>query len=424
MPASSHEFTARRGVALLRCAIVPSLVLLIHGATVHRALAQTADQQFKELRTAAEFDRRQAAEIRNQLRAGNIGDRNVFTAFYTGRVEEFTHLDKLDNIDKLRANIKRIDLRGATGAAHRELNALLLEQMTAIAKDKEIHPWSRYNAVLLIGTLDEVEPQAGGAGAVPLPDALPVLFEIAQPRENASDIDDLIQLGAAVGLMRHARDGIRNPDDRTKVARWALELLSSETPKGRSANVHDWFRLRGVYVLRELRMPGIDRNPTSILDALLATLSDDKATRTLRATAAETYGHLSLGSNAVPFETYGRALAALALDIANNEKRSPKLLADLIKVKSALRGRLVRRDAYEGGLIAAANSEDRQKYSTLADKLDGMIQPLVNHDPKAELPEPFREKRDELQTWAREVFAAGATARVPRNERAAATGGQ
>src|SRR5690606_10926733 len=97
-----------------------AMVFLSQWVVVCCCAAQTAGQQFKELRTAPTFDRRQAGEIRRSLSSGNIADRELFVQYYTSRVEEFTHEDKRDKVSDLRFALKKIDLKGASGQAHRE----------------------------------------------------------------------------------------------------------------------------------------------------------------------------------------------------------------------------------------------------------------------------------------------------------------
>ena len=107
-------------------------------------------------------------------RAENAQALDDFDTYVLGRIAELTWMTGV-NPEVKRMNIKR-ELRqfslGAVQDLHDRLNQTLLLNLPALAADSAVNLDARYNALLLLGQLDRVEPNAaGGVAAVPLAEA-------------------------------------------------------------------------------------------------------------------------------------------------------------------------------------------------------------------------------------------------------------
>jgi hypothetical protein len=118
------------------------------------------------------------------------------------------------------------------------------------------HPAVRYNAVLMIGMLNDVYPNAGQEK--PHSKATAFLVEVVNSATVNSNYPPSVVLGALIGLERHARlAATLPPKDVEAIASAALKIISHEERLPTlDREEQDWLRLRAASVLAQLGSPG------------------------------------------------------------------------------------------------------------------------------------------------------------------------
>ena len=189
-----------------------------------------------------------------------------------------------------RDEIKRVLMllgQAAVKDAHTAFNQKLLSDLKEIAGNQKYHPAARVNAVLILGDLNSVEPNAQGLGAVPWSEVLPLLQNTVTNEKTNIDL----RVVAMAGLLRHAQNQIV-PAERAKVARDMVDLLTV-TPEDGMKPGEAWLRHRALDVLaamaaknwNEARVPGM----VNVINKLVA---DRGASMQTRADATRLLGQV------------------------------------------------------------------------------------------------------------------------------------
>lgn len=177
------------------------------------------------------------------------------------------------------------------------LTSLTFDEMLAITRDPEFHPAVRYNALHIIGSLNDKEAVRFGTSPnvpEPMARALPVLLEEFRRAENS----DALKVAALIGLSRHLEwDPYREEGSvpipaalRTEITNELIALAEAkDAPAGRTAEGHLWFRRRAIEALGLACAEKTDAGVASALDKLL---KDNAETVSLRATAAAAVGRM------------------------------------------------------------------------------------------------------------------------------------
>ncbi len=174
---------------------------------------------------------------------------------------------------------------GETPEKHDWLRNLIYRYAGLVAQDKLYRPPSRYNAVLMLGELNEREMGRQGGDispAVPLAAARKLLLKIlSDPQESES-----MQVGAMIGLGRHAKllaaAGQVDPE-----LKQTLEgLLQQPDPSsGRSLDAHQWMQRIAVEAVGDIGQPA----SAKLLEPFV---SNSSLPMSLRCAAAESLGRL------------------------------------------------------------------------------------------------------------------------------------
>ncbi|GEM_PF-5814370 len=177
--------------------------------------------------------------------------------------------------------------------AHQEAVAHLLARLPALVEKKDAPMAVRYNAVLLIGLLNQRESQ-DNQPPVPLPEALPVLLDIVS---DAQKHPPVIRIGALVGVVRHTRYGsVSDPQLAARLLRTLLQVLEKGWPELESSPaVNTWIRIRaaeGLGNLRRTNILGSQGHP--VVEQLFQVAANTKEDLALRIAALEALGRLDL----------------------------------------------------------------------------------------------------------------------------------
>ncbi|NOY28892.1 MAG: hypothetical protein GXP28_01590 [Planctomycetes bacterium] len=314
---------------------------------------------------------------------------NYFTKYY---FPSMTLPAKLGELGKRRENLFKQFLRPAKVAAAREhLTDLTLKAMRSIARGN-YHPAVRYNAVLILGLLDE-KAASTGAGAtqpVPLPAAANELLELFEKDEfDQVQVPASLKLGALVGLERHARFGIdRQYADRLTQASLAM-IAREEPPADLDPEVHHWMRCQAARVLSRQFAGGPNAQVQAALTGMIA---DPHMSLDDRCSVAElmkriTYDSAADGDLIATVGALGDLTKAVAGDEAEKADnfqqkmlRSRSDIDELIYERRQLVARLHAIYAGANSLSKGLPGAERQKLQTLLSMLDPVMEIAEDKD--------------------------------------------
>jgi hypothetical protein len=159
-----------------------------------------------------------------------------------------------------------------------KIAANLTQLKPAVVADPPYHPAVRYNAVLILGMLDEqyAIDGAGGRPPKPLPAATKALTAIVDRATTGNQFPPPVILGALIGLERHAkyRDALA-PGDAEKMSAALLKLVQHEKPiQEMDSETYAWLQLRAASALTLLGSLGKDN---AIHDAFIKLIGGFKS---------------------------------------------------------------------------------------------------------------------------------------------------
>jgi hypothetical protein len=258
---------------------------------------------YKVLPPFAKFVTDRAAEVKVKAQVrGVIDGRNELSEFRTYfdsyyRLHYFpmmtqTNEKALQELPEERFRFIRDHLEGCKNdEVHEHIIDLALANLVPIVQDN-FHPAVRYNALLIIGSLNQTEAvRIGDVKATPEPHsrALPILYSEFTKAENP----DLLKVAALIGLVRHLEwDPYRAtpipPAQRTAVLKALLDLATQkQPPEGRSEDGHAWMRRRAI---EGLGHSGAVKAEANVVAALEDILKSDEEPIEVRVAAASAIG--------------------------------------------------------------------------------------------------------------------------------------
>jgi hypothetical protein len=320
--------------ALLPWSLLPVLCLLL-GKTLSAQDAPAAAVQYQVLPThpALSGDTPQARLVRNrvaneirQMLRGDLSwdddaNKSKFNAWYGQYLfAQMTQPGNFSTLDVARQKFLRQDLGTAkVQVVHDHLaKQLALPQMTSIVRGN-FHPAVRYNAMLIISSLNNVEVPTTGQRVPPIPllDALVVILDELKDEKQT----DAVKLAAWIGVLRHVQmNRINNqiPPNAMQMIRDISKaiLLQKEPPTARSYSGHVWMQRRAVDVLVAAGT-GADGEIVGQIEALTSQVD---VPMSLRLTAARALGALDYkaGAKTTP-ATAAIKLGALAAVVCRAE---------------------------------------------------------------------------------------------------------
>lgn len=180
-----------------------------------------------------------------------------------------------------------------------------------LARDN-YHPAVRYNAVLMLGDLDQ-QLASGTNPPVPHAKATAELLElIEQEQFNKIPVPESVKLGALIGLERHTRYGI-DPSLSERVSQAMLKVMASPTPEDVEKDVHDWVRSTAALVLANQSKAGPTKEVQAALTALIA---DKKMNLDDRCVVAGALGRITYPAGSdIAGEADANAVGQLTYDV-------------------------------------------------------------------------------------------------------------
>lgn len=317
----------------LRLAVVLAFASLWFASAYSLARAQQPDGDFEGERNFKQPDGKvvqltdpklSKSKIPGILRNGKTAtaeEEKHFTDFFRYRLAEMTWKENITSLPTKRKELKNYLGQAGRGAApdlHVRLNKWILEDCEKVAKDARYPRAIRLNCVLMIGELDQREARVGGPGAIPLPEAEPVLFGIFKDESQ----HDALRIEALIGLKRHAEANL-TADQRAELVGAMTKLLKSKEPaKGKSPVGHQWMRMLACDMISTLADKGAEANQPEVVDAFQTLISEKSSDLWLRCYAAGEMGYLQ--SKAFPQEKVmplAQQMADLVVEVAQTNDR-------------------------------------------------------------------------------------------------------
>ncbi len=294
---ASRLLDLRRSATSSRCLAI--VMLIVVAATPTCALAQ----QYKSLPYKHLSSSRRQVEGILKGTTPLQGNEEKFNAYFKEYV--FAQMapsdpQKLSEIGNDRADFRKRYLSSrvlVNRAATERLNSLAMETMTEIIEGN-FHPGVRYNALLLIGDLDQQAGVDGSSGKppVPLPEASEYLLTMldADNRPDDESVKDSLLMSTLIGLTRHAKYGLTD-EQKAMLTPKMLEIVNQqEPPAGRLPDVHVWFRTRAADVLGALGEPG---SGNEVVGAVQSLFNEESASNEQRCWAALAMAELQFEPN-------------------------------------------------------------------------------------------------------------------------------
>jgi hypothetical protein len=330
-----------------------SLGLLLGAAALLCAAPLSLPAQEYESRVPKEYTSRQQSGFRRDVSRILRGQEELDEAnkqrlkdWFQYLFDNMTVIDQLNELGDRRDDFftRYLQVRPTdptrAEAAHDFAVTLTLRYMQGVVdKNKNFHPAARFNAMLIIGRLNAVEPSIVGDKhvAVPLPDALVEL--VVAFRDKDPQID-AVRMAALLGILRHAEyDGqtkTMNPKYRSGLIDVMTRVIAGtdEPPGDRTEAGQLWIKRRAIDVLGALRDVGADGRVVELLSGIL---TDTDQPLSLRTTAATALSNIRIPANySLDAEGITKALAGIASRSAHGELVKLKNLQErLASVKSS-----------------------------------------------------------------------------------------
>jgi hypothetical protein len=210
---------------------------------------------------------------------------------------QWTTEEGVKNIGNERQWLLR-ELQAAKDGAARKY--LLDTSLIALRKivDDNYRPASRYNAMLTISLLNDVEATIGAQMTAPEPMAAALPFIVQQFEKPESP--DPVRVAALLGMIRHIE--LENfkpttsapipPALKTKIVDHFVTLAETvDPPEGRDAEVHTWLRRRAIEGLAAACLMTPDPKVVTVVENLIR---DEEEPLPVRTAAAAALGRMSL----------------------------------------------------------------------------------------------------------------------------------
>ncbi len=202
---------------------------------------------------------------------------NYFQNYYFPAMTR-TEPEKLGDLGKLREDLFKKTLWSASNApAQKELTNLAFKAMGQVvgAQSPAAHPAVRYNAILVIGLLDQ-KYSNGRQPPDPLDAAVKPLTAVVDMATTDNRFPPPVVLGAIIGLERHAQyRQSMSPEEVSAMSAALLKLVTHEDPiHEMDRDAYSWMRLRAASVLARLGSVG-DKN--AVHDAIIKLASGRKS---------------------------------------------------------------------------------------------------------------------------------------------------
>jgi hypothetical protein len=264
-----------------------------------------------------------------------------FDKYYFPAMTRFAPSD-LAQLGRNRDDLFNRFLRASTDEnLQRELTQMALKKLQPVERSSKYHPAVRYNAVLIIGLLDQTYA-AAGRPPVPLKEGGDELRLILNYAADGKPVPSFLVVGALVGLQRHAQ--LHESLDRASVEATGTvalklatkdELLSEVEPK-----VEEWIRIQVASVLANLGNPGQKGEALAALARMIGGQTQPKMSLDARVQVGVLLRQMKFEGATVDGKGMADALLQLAVEIGDEEQKEAKAFEDTQLQSSGFGGSL------------------------------------------------------------------------------------
>jgi hypothetical protein len=292
-------------LSVLRLLAVAIALATVAAATP--ALAQRYKSDEIESRLSAK-----GALARRYAKTGQ-GDQQEFKAY----VEKYffpamtqATPEGLADLEKLRGDLFKSFLVGVPAPTQKYIHQQALDFSKRVAAGREYHPSVRYNALLVLGKLDDKYP-AGGENSVPSAVATDLLCALTSASIKNPRSPNYLLVGALLGLERHAMYYEQLPNEQKKNLMVTLyNVLTVDKLEGDfTPEVREWVFTRAASAIANMQTPG---PKGAFVKALAKRVSDENLSLETRAALLAKLAKL----NAKAGEDYGPAIAKAAIELS------------------------------------------------------------------------------------------------------------
>jgi len=300
----------RRGSSLLLALVLANVVAT---AAAQEYLTLPIDETARSNRAVAQLCLRDPAAY-----AANKAKFDDYFVKYHFPSMTRTEPDKIGEVGKLREELFKLFLWKTTNAGlQSDLSNLAFGEMGKIvsAQNPPCHPAARYNAILIIGQLDDQYSPT----PKPYAKATRALTKIVDSAITSNSFPPAVVLGALIGLERHAqlRDSLA-PEAVNAMQAALLKLVTHDEPiQEMDRGAYAWMRLRAASALARLGTVG-DKN--AVHDAIVKLAVTNKSLDD-RCAAIALLDRLEYKDVKLDDASTAEPMFALARDIAATEDK-------------------------------------------------------------------------------------------------------
>ncbi|MDD3469353.1 MAG: hypothetical protein PHE53_05155 [Thermoguttaceae bacterium] len=225
-------------------------------------------------------------EARKLLVSGALDatSRGKLDAYYKGYAfPRWTVVAQLGNIASWRGEYRTELKTVKSGAKYDLLMQYGLDFANRVTQTSGYHPATVFNAILMVGEMNESEE---GASPKPLPKGLDFLAKVFQ--NDAST--DAMRIASLIGLKRHAAAGISDANAKDAIQKKCLEIAQTAVEADAAADGKNWLRVQAIQMLAAMKDAG-KKAETAV--ELAKVIDDPQATAEVRMAAVMAIGSLS-----------------------------------------------------------------------------------------------------------------------------------
>lgn len=247
---------------------------------------------FKDDRAQKDHEKKVLAILKGQLPLDATGKADLDRWYREGKLLELTTFANISRLPALREELLKSFRRAEAGPGD-YAKGRILERLHKFSQAGSLHPAVRYNSMLLIGEMNDIEYGArdarGRAAAIPDPMQLALDTMVLEFRSTTQL--DAVRIAAQIGILRHAKlDHARTANrkldaqKRDAIVGYMFAVVTTKPPAGRTPEGHTWMQRRAIEIMAAFDAVGRSARITSTLEDIVA---DDTAPTSLRCSAAE-----------------------------------------------------------------------------------------------------------------------------------------
>ncbi|MEX2171239.1 MAG: hypothetical protein WD851_18100 [Pirellulales bacterium] len=219
-----------------------ALVIVALGLVSNARGQFKSDEIDQSLRAQGSVVKRYAADPNSDASKKPLFE-NYITKYYIPLMTQ-AEANALGELGKLRYELFRQYVWPANPAVQTWLNATLLQRMQDIYQDSAYHPSVRYNALLILGMLDEQY----GVAPKPLAAANKSLVMVLSDGLKNPSASPAVIVGSLIGLERHAKYRAGLPQEaQDMMAKGFMAVAGREKfPQEMSNSVRNWIRAQAA----------------------------------------------------------------------------------------------------------------------------------------------------------------------------------